>query len=110
MNKLVAIVAIFLFASSAFSVDQARTFLPDTQAFYAGLGKSSWQADAANICGVQLGADCWGHFIGYVTTDTIGGNMICSTLLAAKTTKTQVDFIIDVTSGHQCEIIEVQYK
>jgi hypothetical protein len=107
--KIFILVGLMLFASSIFAADQKRTFLPDSQKFYAGLGKSSWQTNATNICGVQLGSDCWGHLIGYVTTDTKGGDMICSTLLAAKTTKTQVDFIIDVTSNHQCEIIEVQY-
>jgi hypothetical protein len=110
MKKLIPIFMIILFASSVFAADQKRTFLPDSQKFYAGLGKSTWQTSGTNICGVQLGSDCWGHFIGYVTTETKGGNMICSTLLAAKTTNTKVDFILDVTRAYQCEIIEVQYQ
>mgnify|MGYP000399437215 CR=1 FL=1 len=109
MRSIVLLILVVI-SSSAFSVEQVRTFLPASHKFYGGLGNDAWWSDSPGLCGVQLVSDCWGHHIGYVKESTPGANVICSTLLAAKAAKTEVDFVLDVSSSHQCEIIQVNYK
>ncbi len=108
--KYIALIFILCASSSVFSGIQTRTFDPKTQKFYGGLGSSAWWSDSPALCGIDIGNDCWGHTIGYVKESTPAGEMVCSTLLAAKAAKAEVDYVLDVTSQNQCEIIQVKYK
>lgn len=102
----------FLAAFQVIAAEQSRVFDPQTQKFYAGLGSSAWWPEGDGICGVELPstAGCWGHNIAYVRETTKGGKVICSTLLAAKTTKVSVNYKLDVTGNGQCEIVEIEYS
>jgi hypothetical protein len=109
MSKIVIFVVFFV-SNLAFAGEQMRTFTPDSQVFYGGLGSAAWFSDSPAVCGVQLKNDCWGHFVGYVKESTPGAKMICSTLLAAKASKTSVEFVMDVTALNQCEVVQVNYN
>jgi len=109
MRSIVLLIFV-VFSGSAFSVEQVRTFLPESHKFYGGLGNDAWWTDSPGLCGVQLASDCWGHHIGYVKESTPSAPIICSTLLAAKAAKADVDFVLDVSSSNQCEIVQVNFN
>ena len=97
--------SIVLTASAANT--QLRTFNPQTQKYIAGFGDNPW-GHTNLICGVQLDADCYGNWQGYVRETTPGGKAICAALMYAKAQQTSVQFHLDVTSSGQCEIVRVE--
>lgn len=102
-----SLLLILFLSSIASSAEQVRTFDPKTQKLYAGIGSSTWWTDSPALCGVQLDSDCWGKFTAYVKESSDAAEFICSTLLAAKLAKKKVDFVMDVSSNSQCEIVQV---
>lgn len=86
---------------------QVRTFNPAVQKYFAGFGENAWGYTDL-ICGIQLEADCYGRWQGYVRESTPSGKAICAALMSAKVLETSVAIHLDITNLAQCEIVRVE--
>lgn len=103
----VGLAALSLVALSVSAASQVRIFDPLVQKYIAGSGGNPWGYTDI-ICGIQLEADCYGRWQGYVRESTPGGKAICAALMSAKVLGESVTYHLDVTNPAQCEIVRVE--
>jgi hypothetical protein len=103
---LFAVACSVVMTASAANI-QIRPFNPLVQTYIAGFGDNVF-GHTDLICGVQLEADCYGRWQGYVRETTPGGKAICAALMYAKAQQTPITIHLNVTNPAQCEIVRVE--